>query len=287
MPENSSCIPAAFTSAIFGAYGDGKDFAVPRRERSAFWYLIDNKGIFFFKKGSYCFATIQTLTKILVCHGYSNQMTKPKFRQVGHASQRWLIERNGTVLVHWTTPYNTRTKGRPKRRTHVSLSHFVLLLNGTHVELLSSSNAQPAVFSNSSTKFENQLDEYYAGTLTSPPRSKPQHTWVSYFYRLLIVIFIWFSVSLICIWGVCWSNVEGLSSTWSWNFPPNSISDSQKGKFFKVASPHLKKLALLSPDYDWSNVLFFDSLAWLHRLVYYFGVRVVTMETHAQHPAHQ
>ena len=26
-------------------------------------------------------------------------MTNPKFRQVGHASQRGLIERNGTVLV--------------------------------------------------------------------------------------------------------------------------------------------------------------------------------------------
>ena len=26
-------------------------------------------------------------------------MTNPKFRQVGHASQRGLIERNGTVLL--------------------------------------------------------------------------------------------------------------------------------------------------------------------------------------------
>ena len=37
------------------------------------------------------------LMKYLVCHGHRNQMTNPKFCQVGHASQRWLIEQNGTV----------------------------------------------------------------------------------------------------------------------------------------------------------------------------------------------
>ena len=113
------------------------------------------------------------------------------------------------------------------------------------------------------------------------------------FFRLLIVLFIWFSISLICIWGCLlkqrWKAELGHGTSWC----PISISDYQifspKGKFFKLAGPHLKKLALLSSDYDWANVLFLDSLARLHRLVHYFRVRVATtwIETHAQHPAHQ
>ena len=50
-----------------------------------------------------CTLPPKILTKYLVCHGHGNQMTNPKFRQVGHASQRWLIERNGTVRAFNTT----------------------------------------------------------------------------------------------------------------------------------------------------------------------------------------
>ena len=44
------------------------------------------------------------LIKILAHHGYSNQMMKPKFRQVGHMSQHRLIDQNGTVVVFVSHP---------------------------------------------------------------------------------------------------------------------------------------------------------------------------------------
>ena len=61
-------------------------------------------------------------------------MTNPKFRQVGHASQRGLIERNGTVVLVLCFWRNLNFQGRASPAVHLGERFSSTTIPDPHID---------------------------------------------------------------------------------------------------------------------------------------------------------